>query len=147
MAEDWKGISTTLGFVKKVNGEDEGDPEAMFRYFYIDQKLTVQEISQKLGYGRATILRQFNLHKIERRSRGGANRPPEIKLVLHRLDPRIVFLCRVDYVQKQAHAQYSTVYKYKREVAGNGVLCDQSNSGAEEIRNAKSAASGSTSGN
>lgn len=60
----------------------------MLNALYIQERLTIKEISKRLEVGSATVERWMRLLGIPRRTRGGPNTPARLGWLLHRLDPR-----------------------------------------------------------
>jgi hypothetical protein len=100
---DWNEIAQLVGYA---------DEEQMLRDMYHQLHLSVNEIADKLGSGKATILRRMKMYGIEVRGRGGANNQSHKRALLHLLDQRFVRSNPSQDVAKVINAHQSTVWKY-----------------------------------
>lgn len=124
MAEDWNKIAIELGFTSEKH---------MLEDFYIREHLPVARIALKLGAGPATILRRLAINGINRRMRGGANNVARLRILLHRMDQRIVMHAPIDFVAHAINSCTSTVYKYRKGVTEGGLLYNQPDVGSTPV--------------
>ena len=127
--EDWEGLAKGLGYKEE---------KEMFLDLYGRQGLSIARISQKLGYGTATIARRMACCKINRRSRGGPNNLSRQSRKLHRMDQRFVLYGPMIEVARAARAHVSTVYKYRKGVIKTDAIRDnQPDKGASPVFDTK----------
>lgn len=111
MTDDWNGLAREVGF---------RDERHLLEYFYVEERLPISVIAQKLGCGPATVANRLTKHGIPKRRRGGANNSQRLWRKLFRLDQRLVFTTSNEDLALLLHCSASVVYKYKRTVTGGG---------------------------
>jgi hypothetical protein len=111
--DEWDELAKSLCF---------RDEEHMYRVLYEQEGLSVQEISERLRCGTATLNRRMHRFKIAKKPRGGARKSAEKKSFLFYLDQRVVMALPNRLCGDLFGMSYSMVYNYKRwKAAGSFV--------------------------
>jgi AcrR family transcriptional regulator len=103
MVMDWNAFAETIGY---------RDEEKMLRDMYYNHGLSLNEIADKLGVGKATIRGRMGMYDMQRRKRGGPNNQSLKRVALHLMDQRRVRSESIVEVAKAVSAHPSTVWKY-----------------------------------
>lgn len=104
---DWDTFSKTLGYV----GEKE-----MWGRLYDQDKLSIAQLSQRLGISRNTIRARLQHHEVAVRSRGGVNR---VKEGLNDEVVKEAMEKGVAAVAAERGIEYNTLYKKVRKAKGS----------------------------
>lgn len=128
MAENWKGLATSLNYTTETE---------MWQDLYLEQKLTIQQLSLRLGYGTHTIRRRMLLCSIDMRQRGGPRTSAYNRGKVFHLDQRCVWTMSVQELCKALNVSQDVIYRYKKYLGGkcNGILYHISDRGVREICN------------
>ena len=121
--EDWNAIAGSLGY----DSERE-----MFHDLYITERMSIDELARRLGFGRTTIRRRLGRCEFSTRGRGGANNRSKANRTLHYSDQRLIFLFSMSKVAKRFRVHNPVIWRYRRSVKGgkvDGFLRDKPDGG------------------
>jgi len=106
MNSDWETLAVSMGY---------GSYEHLLRDLYINDQLTMKQISKKVGASIFTISKHMEEFGIQRRRPGGMQNLSFKRWRLFRLDQRFVFATPDVELEKLMNVDRSTIYKFKRE--------------------------------
>lgn len=103
---DWSAFASSLFYDSEFD---------MWFDLYVTHQNSLSQLAEKLGYSSATILARLELYNIPKRSRGGANNKARIGRILHLMDQRVVFSTKSKTLAKKLKANFTSIWKYKRQ--------------------------------
>lgn len=103
---NWDDVAQLVGYTNE---------EQMLFDMYHTHHLSISEIAEKLGSGKATIRRRMTMYELDRRTRGGANNKSNKRVLLHFLDQRYVQAAPGSELAHVINSHPSTVWKYLKE--------------------------------
>jgi hypothetical protein len=104
----WEALAKELCFPNE---------KAMLETFY--ETLSIKEIARRLDCGTATIARRLEIHKIEKRKRGGSNTSTAQRYKLFHTDQRNVIYMTLLACSELLKCSHSLVYKYRKYKSGS----------------------------
>jgi len=110
--EDWNAIAGSLGY----DSERE-----MFHDLYLTERMSINELAQRLGFGRTTIRRRLARCEFNTRGRGGANNLSRANRILHYSDQRLIFLFSMSTVAKRFRVHNPVIWRYRKSIKGGKV--------------------------
>lgn len=107
--QDWDDLSKKLGYRSRYE---------MLSDFYVEKKLSLRQIGERLGCSPHCVRRNLAREGIERRSKGGRNNTSNQTRKLFMLDQRLVLLYDFTSCAKLVRVSTTLLYKYRKLMKG-----------------------------